>query len=165
MEAEILVGSPSTTHISHTLVCYFVHFAPILSQNLLTCHSFYCTQTMSITCILIFAQATILFMVCCSALKTSKLQLTLLDVLDKKGYLPDIYLFCHKKCIHWHHNQPAYPYQDVSSVLFCSKLAQLKYTHLLLFCECHVDSWCDIQVFPLIIFQSFEPTRVVAILR
>jgi len=50
-------------------------------------------------------------------------------------------------------------------VLDKHKLAQLKRARSLLFRESHVDGRCDLQVFPLIISQIFQPTRVVAILR
>jgi hypothetical protein len=69
-----------TLHVLHTLYLNTDQLAALLI-----------IQTMPITCVLIFARATIRFtrfMVHCSALKTSKLQLILLDVLDKKDYQP-----------------------------------------------------------------------------
>jgi hypothetical protein len=109
-EAEISGGSPGMTHIARPLsiTSRDLHTSSYLNLPLFSSHTKnnvnylrfdFCTGDHSFYGVLFHSENKLVF------------QLTLLDVLDNKGYSPlDDYLFCHKKCINQHPNQPAHPY-------------------------------------------------------
>jgi hypothetical protein len=109
-EAEISGGSPGTTHIACPLgiTSRDLHTSSYLNLPLFSSHTKnnvnylhfdFCTGNHLFYGALFRSENKLVF------------QLTLLDVLDNKGYSPlDDYLFHHKKRINQHPNQPAHPY-------------------------------------------------------